>query len=151
MANYYHTRVSPAKVNPSHDFNVFMSEIISKREGLWDKDKKNQICIGDYLGFITGPNGNELVYIFRVQKELPTIMRHNHWANNTPYTKGNGSDPVCHRQVIQLTNNHPLPQTITWKEFRNTTGLGGDCAHWMPRGTQIIKDKNKLPFKHLMD
>ena len=120
--------------------------MITTRSGIWDKDKDNKIKVGDYLGFITGPIGNELVYIFLVKNELPHEMRPRHWVSAAPHTENNGVTSVSNRGVIELTNEHSLPKTCEWSEIRRTTGLGKECATWMPRGTSRVAKKNLLPF-----
>jgi hypothetical protein len=146
MPEYYHTRVNSKKSQPDTDFSKFMRDITSYRKASWDKDKGNKLCKGDYLGFITGPTGHELVYIFKVISEHPSSDRPNHWVKGKPHTIGNGKYSVDNREVIELSNNHSLPKTIEWKQFREITGLGKNCKSWMPRGTQRIRDKTVLPF-----
>jgi hypothetical protein len=147
MAEYYHVRISPKRKVVDHDFGIFLSEMMATREGKWDKDGKNGIVAGDYLGFITGPCENALVYIFKVSREGSIKERPWYWANDTPYNEGNGTNSVSERQVIILTNNHSLPKTYEWSDFKAKTGLGGSCISWMPRGTQRVVNKKRLPFK----
>lgn len=147
MHEYYHTRVNPSRSQPSSDFGIFMSEMMATRQGIWDKDKGNKLKKGDYLSFITGPVGNEIVYIYLVKEELPSYMRPSHWASAKPYTENNGITSVDDRGVIVLTNEHSLPKTIEWSDVRRATGLGGDCSTWMPRGTQRVKNSERLPFQ----
>jgi len=123
-----------------------MTEILEKRESMWDKDKSNKIKTGDYIGFITGPTGDENVYIFLVKAELPPSMRPTHWATNTPYTEGNGVSAVNDREVVILTNKHSVPKQVEWNTIKKSTGLGGECTTWMPRGTQRIVKSHLLPF-----
>ena len=147
MANYFHVRISNKSGQPSSDFAIFMAEILACRESMWDKDKANKMKKGDYIGFITGPKDNENVYIFLVKEEHPEqTTRPRHWVVGKPHTVGNGNSAVDDRGVITLTNNHTLPKQVEWSEIRRATGLGGDCATWMPRGTQRVVDYRKLPF-----
>lgn len=140
MPEYYHTRVSPNRSQPSSDFAKFMSDIVTKRESVWDKDHRGKINVGDYLGFITGETGKELIYIFRVKEELPHYMRPDHWAQNKSHT--NGVENVDHRGVIVLTNIHHLPKTFEWSVFQKATGIGR-----IPQGTQrVATKKNLIPF-----
>lgn len=141
---YYHTRVSPQRSQPSSDFAKFLSEIVTKRESVWDKDHRGKIKTGDYLGFITGETGKELIYIFRVKKELPHYMRPDHWAQNRSHTSG--VENVDKRDVIVLTNEHPLPKTFEWLLFQKATELGR-----IPQGTQRVATKKYLiPFVSMM-
>jgi hypothetical protein len=143
---YYHVRISPTKQNPFSDFAIFMCDMVTNRRAIWDKDKLNKIKTGDYLAFIAGPVGHELVYIFKVIEELALEMRPDHWELNNPYTKNNGITAVSDRMPIMLTNVHSLPKTCEWCEIRRSTGLGNSHASWMPRGTQRVKNKHLLPF-----
>jgi hypothetical protein len=147
MPEYYHVRISPKRVDVMTDFSIFFTEILATREGRWDKDSKNRIVVGDYLGFITGPVGEEVVYIYKVEREGTADERPSHWASATPYTSNNGQTAVSDRQVIILTNKHTLPKTFEWRKFRSITGLGGKCVAWAPRGTQRVADKKALPFQ----
>lgn len=147
MPEYYHVRISPKRVDVMTDFNIFFTELLTTRQGRWDKDSKNRIVVGDYLGFITGPVSEEVVYIFKVEREGTVEERPSHWASATPYTSNNGQTSVADRQVIILTNKHSLPKTFEWRKFRAITGLGGDCAAWAPRGTQRVVNKKTLPFQ----
>lgn len=146
MPEYWHVRINSSRNQPNSDFQKMMNEIISTRKALWDKDSNNRIQVGDYLGFITGPKNKELVYIYKVIEEFGPEKRHKHWASLKPHTDGNGKTVVNYRDVIVITNMHTLPLHIEWDHFRRITGLGGNCEHWMPRGTQIVKQKEKLPF-----
>lgn len=151
MSNeYFHVRINSTKENPNRDFNIFMTEMITNRTAIWDKDKGNKIKTGDYLGFITGPNGKEIVYIFRVKNELPTHMRPRHWESAMPYTDPRAGS-VSDRGVIELTNDHSLPKTCEWSEIRRTTGLGNSYPSWMPRGTSRVVKKSLLPFAELIN
>ena len=106
MPEYYHVRINPKRTDVMTDFSIFFTEILVTREGRWDKDSKNRIVVGDYLGFITGPVGEEVVYIYKVEREGTADERPSHWASATPYTSNNGQTAVSDRQVIILTNKH---------------------------------------------
>ena len=141
ITNYWHVRINPKRTKVMKDFSIFQTDIIKTRQGRWDKDSKNRIAVGDHLGFITGPVGEELVFIFKIIGEESANERPNHWASSTPYTDNNGMNSVADRKVIILTNKHSLPKTFEWREFRRSTGLGGECASWAPRGTQRVDQK----------
>jgi len=146
QANYWHVRISPSKKSVITDYMKLVASMMVTGKGLWDRDSKNQIASGDYLGFITGITGNEQIHIYKVIDLLTTFERPSHWASDTPYTAGNGVNIVSYRQVIVLTNNHLLPKSYDWRVFRRVTGLGNDCYTWMPRGTQKVCNKETLPF-----
>ena len=139
--NYWHVRINPKRTEVMEDFSIFQTDITKTRQGRWDKDSRNRIAVGDHLGFITGPAHEELVFIFKIIGEENTTERPNHWASSTPYTENNGITSVADRQVIILTNKHSLPKTFEWREFRLSTGLGGKCESWAPRGTQRVDQK----------
>jgi hypothetical protein len=150
MSRYFHVRIN-SKKQPHGDFTKFLAEITSSREGQWDKDTNGFIKTGDYLGFITGPKGDEVVHIFLVKSEHNSSERPEHWAKGKPHTDGNGKCPVDGRGVIVLTDKHRLPKTIEWSDLRTQTGLGGTSTTWMPRGTERVKSKQHLlPFAHLL-
>lgn len=146
QATYWHVRISPSKKSVITDYMKLVESVMVTGKGLWDKDSKNQIASGDYLGFITGLTGNEQIHIYKVSGLLTTDERLSHWASDTPYTAGNGVNIVSHRQVIVLTNDHLLPKSYDWRVFRRETRLGNDCYAWMPRGTQKVCNKDTLPF-----
>ena len=142
MARYYHVRIS-GKKNPKYDYGVFTNEINLKNEAPWDKDSKNKIKVGDYLGFIVGKKGYEVVWIYKVKSET---VRETHWKQDSPYTEGNGIGSVGHREGIILTNIHDLPKNIEWDTIRKCVNFSPNNDSWMPRGTQLIKNSHLLPF-----
>jgi len=145
MVNYWHVRIS-AKHQPMKDFLYFLNDITLMRKAQWDSDTTNHIKQHDYLGFITGPNGKECVKIYLVTKVLTSEKRHMHWATHNPHTKGNGIGSVDHRDVIILSDIHSLVKHVEWNDVRKATGLGKSCSHWMPRGTQRVRQPHLLPF-----
>ena len=142
MAKYYHVRISNKK-NPTTDYNIFLNVINEKKEAPWDKDTYNKIKTGDYLGFIIGKTGEEVVDIYKVKSET---IRENHWEQNCPYVSGNGTRSVKHRNGIILINEHTLPKKIEWKVIKENINFAPNNASWMPRGTQVVKNKKLLPF-----
>ena len=142
MAQYYHVRIS-GKKNPNYDYNVFLDAINANAEAPWDKDSRNTIKVGDYLGFIVGKRGSETVSIFKVKSET---VRETHWQQDSPYTVGNGSHSVKHRDGIILTNVHDLPKEVGWKIIKQSIGFAPASDSCMPRGTQVVKNKHLLPF-----
>ena len=137
MPSYFIVRISPSRKEAKKDFAVFMSEIISDRKGKWDKDSKNKMRVGDFLGFITGPTGSELVYNFIVKDELDEIHRPTHWCSNTAYFE-EGIQAVNKRKVIILTNEHNIPRTIEWSNLKRETGYK---PNYTPRGTHPIHEE----------
>jgi hypothetical protein len=121
------------------DFMYFQKEIITNRQGTWDKDMDNTLSVGDYLGFITGPTDNAFVYIYKVIGAGTAEDRPSHWKNNA-YNTNNGTNDVDNRIVIFLTDIHMLPKTYEWNSFKKISGLAPNCDSWMPRGTQKVKN-----------
>jgi hypothetical protein len=106
-------RIGNNSPNPNSDFARFMDSIYTTKQGKWDKDHKGKITTGDYIGFITGPNGNEHVYIFKVIAELPLEERESWWTSNA-YTENNGISGTSNRIPILLTDEHGLPPSWDW-------------------------------------
>jgi hypothetical protein len=139
MANYYHVRIS-RKV-PKEDYAHFKHDILEKNEGIWDKDAKNKIKIGDYIGFIVGENGNQMVEIYKVISEN---IRETFWKQNGPYVPGNGIHEVKHRVGIILIS---INKSIEWKKLKKDINFASNNPSWMPRGMQVVKNKHLLPFE----
>jgi hypothetical protein len=149
MANYFHSRVNPKKTQPNSDYAVFMADMVTKREAIWDKDHYGKIKTGDYIGFITGPTGSEVVYIYKVKEELPASERPAHWKSSDPHTEGNGKTCVGERGVVVLTNIHDIPRKqYEWSEIRDATRRSTNgSTKGIPRGTErVVTHKNLLPF-----
>jgi hypothetical protein len=108
MPEYYHVRINPKRTDVMTDFSIFFTEILVTREGRWDKDSKNRIVVGDYLGFITGPVGEEVVYIYKVEREGTADERPSHWASATPYTSNNGQTNTLFQKHSSGVNSDPL-------------------------------------------
>lgn len=148
-ADYFHTRVNPNKSQPNSDFGIFMADMVTKKEAIWDKDHYNKMKIGDYIGFITGPTGTEMVYIYKVKEELPASYRSVYWKSSDPHTEGNGKTAVRERGVVMLTNVHNLPhKQYEWREIRDALQRSTNgSAKGIPRGTErVVTNKNLLPF-----
>lgn len=132
-------------MNASSDWQLFMNDMTITNQGKWDKDHKGKIVAGDYLGFIIGEKGEEVVKIFKVKEELPLNLRESWWSEKA-YTENNGVNSTKHRVPILLTNQHELPKTWAWSDIKKNVGLSPNCSTWMPRGTQRIANSNLLPF-----
>ena len=143
--NYYHARINPSCMKASFDWQLFMNDMTITNQGKWDKDHKGKIVAGDYLGFIIGEKGEEVVKIFKVKEELPLNQRESWWSEKA-YTENNGVNSTKHRVPILLTNQHELPKTWAWSDIKKNVGLSPNCSTWMPRGTQRVANSNLLPF-----
>jgi hypothetical protein len=144
--DYWNVRISPKQPQVMDDYSELVETVRATGEGLWDRDCKNKIKEGDYLGFIVGPTNEEQIHIYKIDRICTTDERLPQWASSMPYTRGNGTNGVSDRQAIVLTNNHSIEKTYDWREFRRITGLGKDCSSWMPRGTQKVLNRETLPF-----
>jgi putative ribosome biogenesis GTPase RsgA len=145
MCNYYHVRINDTAKNPKYDYQVFLETIKSKTEAPWDKDHHNKIKVGDYVGFITGKKDTGIIVeIYKVKSETE---RANHWNTVTPYVNGNGINIVEHRTGILLTNVHDLPKIMEWELIKECIKFAPNNPSWMPRGMQVVKNKNLLPFR----
>lgn len=78
-AKVWLVRISPRKPESVRDYDFFLNELETTGQGLWDKDVRNKVRTGDYLGFITGPIADADVYLFRVTGERPAHARHPFW------------------------------------------------------------------------
>jgi len=145
-ANYYHVRINPKRQNPSADFTIFMNEMNITNEAKWDKDHNGKMKVGDFIGFILGNAGEEIVHIFKVKSELPLNKREPWWVGKTPYTVSNGVNTKKHRVPITLTSEHELAKTWDWSDIKQKVGLSPNCQTWMPRSTQLVVKKHLLPF-----
>ena len=148
MSDYYHVRISPKHQGPNRDFQMLMNDMAITDEAKWDQDSQGKIKKGDYLAFITGPTGNELVYIFLVKQVLSLSEREEWWATTSYMPNNGGAIAVAHRAPMTLTNVHDLPKTWSWQDIKTTVGLSPQCSSWMPRGTQRINNAYRLPFKN---
>ena len=145
MCNYYHVRIGVTAKTPKYDYGIFLETIKSKSEAPWDKDSRNKIKVGDYVGFITGEKHTEfIVEIYKVKSE---IQREKHWNTVVPYVEGNGTNTVQHRTGILLTNVHDLPKIMEWDLIKERINFAPNNPSWMPRGMQVVKNKHLLPFK----
>lgn len=143
-ANYYHVRISPKRANATTDFTHFMNEMEITKEAKWDKDHNGKMQIGDYIGFIVGNAGEELVYIFKIKSELPLDKRESWWSE-TAYAN-NSANSTKHRVPILLTKDHEFAKTWAWSDIKEKVGIAPNFPSWMPRGTQLVAKKHLLPF-----
>jgi len=144
-AELFIVRISPTRHTPGSDYTMFTNDIELTGNGKWDQDFNGKMKTGDYLAFITGINGNEMVNIFKVTKTLPLSEREVWWSKNA-YTTGNGINNTKNRIPLILTNEHELPKTWAWKDIKEKVGLSPNCSTWMPRGTQRVKNASRMPF-----
>jgi hypothetical protein len=143
-AKYYHVRISPKSQNPKADFTNFMNEMEITHEAKWDKDHKGKMKIGDYIGFIVGKAGEEIVHIFKIKSELPLDKRESWWSETT--YANNSTNTTKYRIPILLTSDHEFSKTWEWSDIKKKVGIAPNFPTWMPRGTQLVAKKHLLPF-----
>jgi hypothetical protein len=143
-SKYYHVRISPKSQNPKADFSNFMNEMEITNEAKWDKDHNGKMKIGDYIGFIVGKAGEEVVHIFKIKSELPLDKRESWWSE-TAYAN-NSTNTTKYRVPILLTKDHKFPKTWEWSDIKKKVGIAPNFPTWMPRGTQLVAKKHLLPF-----
>ena len=120
------------------DFERFKEEIRVYGSGLWDKDKKNLINCGDYLGFITGDDYDDhIIEFYLVTQELSLDERKLNTWNTTTYAS-TASSNVDHRIPIRLVKSNFPNQN--WRELYMRSG--GEKDKYTPRGvTRSLKIK----------
>lgn len=117
-SNIYIVRVSNKDSLENYD--------IMKRseKKLWDKDYKNKIKKGDWLGFIINKNNKLVIELYYIEDELSSLYRLKYWENNG-------------REVIKFRNQSIL--SYNWDEWKKNINYS---KIYIPRGT--IRSKN--PF-----
>ena len=136
------TRISPTNTESIKDFARFEEEMLLHGNGLWDKDSKNKMKLGDYWIVLVGNVSDIEIKYFRITADLSHLPRPSHWKSNGPYNKSNGTNTVGHRGLIRL---EPvlMMENLSWEEFKK-------LAEWnfkknqMPRATTRIKNKQNL-------
>ena len=83
---------------------------------LWDKDSKNRIKKKDWLGFIINRDGEIVIELYYVEKELSIAERPKHWKSSK-YTDQRIKNHSFHREVIEFKNQPILH--YTWDEWKN--------------------------------
>ncbi len=132
----YIVRISENK-EAKKDYNIFKEQHINNQNAFWDKDSKNRMKKGDWLGFIVGPKNNEMVELYLIENELSKEYRPNHWQKNTKYTNQNTLTLPKTREVIILSNQSKIE--MLWREWKNKVNYK---VAYMPRGTT----KSRNPF-----
>ena len=127
-------------VRISHQ-NAYIDYDIMKRSNtkLWDKDSKNRIQVGDWIGFIVGQEENIVIELYLVESELDVSKRPKHWKKNK-YTDQVSTSLNIFREVIQLKNQIIL--SYSWSDWKYHCNYK---EKYMPRGTT----KSKNPFHSL--
>jgi len=137
-SSVYVTRISPTRTGTIADFKKFREEIELYGAGVWDKDAKNRMTVGDYWAVILGEKNSEKVEFYRVVMDLQDTLRPSHWESANPYNTGNGVIGAGGRHVIRLKKVPDVPQ-MPWTVFKSVAQWSQGCSSWMPRGTTRCK------------
>ena len=98
-------RIGPDRTIPCNDYIRFKESITKNGEGLWDKDSRNKINIGDKLGFIVGQKDNEMIDMYSVINTKSKSERHDEWNVDIPYNELSAPEPKT-REVIVLKKDN---------------------------------------------
>ena len=122
-----------------HDYGFLKEENAQGEETLWDKDARNKIAVGDWLGFILGENGKESVDLYQVVGEAPVSKRPVHWKRINSYTNQETATKPITRELIVLSSDKPT--RMEWSDWKRKVDYKDK---YVPRGTTSAKN----PFRH---
>ena len=105
------------------DYNIMYQRVNNGLIGEWDKDSRNRMKSGDWLGFIVGKE--ELVHLYYIESEASTEHRPDHWKMDS------------FREVVIFKKQ--LPIIKKWSSWKENVGYK---ERYMPMGTT----KAKNPF-----
>ena len=123
-----------------NDYNILKEAHASndsdvwKKYGVWDKDTKNKMKTGSWLGFIIGEVKNEMVELFYIEGETKTY-RPDHWNTVEDYTD-QGTTTVPNTRETVIFKNQSIIQ-MSWNEWKKKVGYK---EKYMPRGTTTSKN-----------
>ena len=140
-AQMYLVRISLRKgaETARHDYSFLKKENAEGKQAIWDKDARNTISIGDWLGFIVGENGNEIVDLYQVVREAHVSERPVHWKRINSYTNQETTTKPIARELIVLSSDNPIQ--MEWSDWKRKVDYK---EKYMPRGTTSAKN----PFRH---
>ena len=141
-AEVFVTRISPTNTESIKDFERFEEEILLHGNGLWDKDSKNKMKLGDYWIVLVGKSPDIQLKYFRITADLSHLPRPSHWKCLQPYNTSNGTNSVCHRGLIRLEPVFMI-ESLSWDQFKKLV-VWNFTGNNMPRGTTRIKKKNAI-------
>jgi len=129
-------RISERKnaANMRRDYEFLKTSISNGDKSVWDKDSKNRMKKGDWLGFIVGPNKHELVDLYYIEFEENTESRLSHWNKNEPYIQNSNTLPKS-REVVVFKKQSSI--IISWSEWRHKVGYK---ETYIPMGTTKAKN-----------
>ena len=122
--------------NARRDYKKLQEQMVSEENDVkWDNSHKNNIQNGNWIGFIVGPVGYEIVECYKVKNVLSIDQREINWSNNQ-YTD-QITNPVNNRNVIILEKQPPYK--MLWKTWKQNCNYK---PKYTPRGT--ISSKNPI-------
>jgi hypothetical protein len=129
----------PKNPKPKLDYENFISQLGSDEIAFWDKDVKNKLKKGDYLGFIVGEASSAKIYIYKISEEKDISCREVSWSKNIGYTKSSIENIPKYRQVIGF--EYQIPVIYSWKKWKIDVGYH---SRFFPRATQKIKAPQEI-------
>jgi hypothetical protein len=132
----YSVRITedPKNPKPKNDYALFIQQLKDTGYGFWDKDVRNKLKTGNYLGFIVGEPKNAKICIYKVTDEKDETYREDNWSQNTGYTSHSIESIPKFRQVIVFEYQTPI--IYDWKQWKIDVGYN---PRFYPRATQKIK------------
>ncbi len=122
--------------NAIYDYNIMKQQQIK----VWDKDSKNRIQVGDWLGFIVNDDyGEPLVELYYIERQMDSSKRPSHWKDDK-YTDQKINGYNNRRSVIVFKNQPEIK--YHWDDWKKAVAYS---PNYMPRGNT----KSKNPFNEL--
>jgi len=121
------------------DYNFLKKDNARGKNAMWDKDTRNNIAIGNWIGFIVGENGNEVVELYQVIGEAPISKCPKHWKRVKIYTDQDTATKPITRELIVLSSDDPVQ--LEWNYWKRAVDYK---EKYTPRGTT----KARNPFGH---
>ena len=123
-------RISSKNKVATQNWNNLLADALVHSNVTWDKNYKNQIKIGDTLGFIVGEINTPRIHFYNVIGELSIKNRSNTWPSDNYTSLQNVNHDITTREVIVL-NTHTLRE-YDYNEYKRRVGYK---ENYIPRGT----------------
>tara|TARA_B110001450_G_scaffold253719_1_gene277694 strand:- start:5282 stop:5848 length:567 start_codon:yes stop_codon:yes gene_type:complete len=123
-----------------NDYNILKEALASndsdiwKKYGVWDKDTKNKMKPGSWLGFIIGEINDAMVELFYIEGETKTY-RPDHWNKVDDYTDQKTTIQPDTRETVIFKKQNII--RMSWKEWKTKVEYK---EKYMPRGTTTSKN-----------
>ena len=133
--NFWIVRISQRKgaAAARFDYQKLVDDTLNDEVGVWDKDIKNKMGVGDWLGFIVGANGDERIELYYIKSERSIVERPSHWKST--YTDQQTHNDNKSREVI-VFKKQPIISML-WSDWKRGAGYK---ESYMPRGTTRSKN-----------